>query len=51
MTAGRLLILAPLAYLGVFFLYPLVAILIRSLGDEAGYGLGPFRILLSTNTK
>lgn len=47
MTAGRLLILAPLAYLGVFFLYPLVAILIRSLGDEAGYGLGSFRALLA----
>jgi len=46
-TAGRLLILAPLAYLGVFFLYPLVAILIRSLGDEAGYGLGSFRALLA----
>ena len=47
MTAGRLLLLVPLAYLGVFFLYPLVAILTRSLGGEAGYGLGPFRILLA----
>ena len=47
MTAGRLLLLAPLAYLGVFFLYPLVAILIRSLGGEAGYGLEPFRVLLA----
>ena len=47
MTAGRLLILAPLAFLGVFFLYPLVSILIRSLGDEADYGLGPFKALLS----
>ena len=47
MTAGRLLLLAPLAYLGVFFLYPLVAILIRSLGDEAGYGLAPFKALLA----
>ena len=46
MTAGRLLLLVPLAYLGVFLIYPLVAILTRSLGGEAGDGLGPFRILL-----
>ena len=47
MTAGRLLILAPLAYLGVFFVYPLAAILVRSLGGETGYGLEPFRTLLA----
>ena len=46
MTTGRLLLLAPLAYLGVFFLYPLVSILIRSLGGDDGYDLGPFRTLL-----
>ena len=46
MTAGRLLLLAPLVYLGVFFLYPLASILARSLGGEVGYDLGPFRTLL-----
>ena len=46
MTTGRLLLLAPLAYLGVFFLYPLVSILTRSLGGDAGFDLGPFRSLL-----
>ena len=46
MTAGRLLLLVPAAYLGVFFLYPLISILIRSLGGEAGFGLGPFKTLL-----
>ena len=46
MTPGRLLILAPLAYLGVFFVYPLGSILVRSLGGEAGFGLEPFRTLL-----
>ena len=46
MTAGRLLLLVPIAYLSVFFLYPLVAILTRSLGSEAGYNLGSFGFLL-----
>ena len=41
-----LLILAPLAYLGVFFVYPLGSILVRSLGGEAGFGLEPFTTLL-----
>ena len=47
MRAGRLLLLAPLAFLGLFFVYPLIAILSRSLGGEAGLGLEPFRSLLS----
>ena len=47
MTAGRLLFLAPLAYLAIFFIYPLTAILARSLGGETGYGFEPFRFLLS----
>ena len=46
MTAGRLLLLAPLTYLGLFFLYPLVAILQRSLVGDAGLDLGPFRSVL-----
>ena len=46
MTTGRLLILGPLVYLGVFFLYPLVSILIKSLGGDTGSDFGPFRSLL-----
>ena len=44
-TIPRLLILLPLAYLAVFFLYPLLAILARSL-DGGGLTLHPFRALL-----
>ena len=47
MTAGRLLFLVPMAYLAVFFLYPLASILERSLGGETGYGFEPFRVLLN----
>ena len=47
MTAGRLLFLAPLVYLAIFFIYPLTAILARSLGGDTGYGFEPFRFLLS----
>ncbi len=47
MTAGRLLFLIPLAYLAVFFFYPLVSILMRSLGGEAAYGFEPFKVLLT----
>ena len=47
MTAGRLLFLVPLAYLAVFFLYPLASIFARSLGSETGYGFEPFRVLLN----
>ena len=43
---ARLLLLAPLAFLGLFFLYPLVSILARSLGGEAWLGLGAFRSVL-----
>jgi thiamine transport system permease protein len=46
MTLGRLLILVPLAYLGVFFLYPLVSILNRSLGGDGWFDPGPFRLVL-----
>lgn len=45
MTASRLLTLGPLAFLAVFFLYPLVAILGRSFGGGA-LGLDPFQELL-----
>ena len=44
-TIPRILILLPLAYLAVFFLYPLLAILARSL-DGGGLTLHPFRALL-----
>ena len=44
-TIPRLLILLPLAYLAVFFFYPLLAILARSL-DGGGLTLHPFRALL-----
>ena len=47
MTAGRLLFLVPLAYLAVFFAYPLGSILERSLGGDSGFGFDPFRVLLS----
>ena len=47
MRAGRLLILAPLGYLALFFLYPLGAIIGRSLWGDAGLDLEPFRSLLS----
>ena len=43
--ARRLLILPPLAYLAVFFLYPLLAILARSL-DGGALTLHPFQALL-----
>ena len=46
MTASRLLTLGPMAFLAVFFLYPLVAILARSFGSDA-FSLNPFRIVLS----
>ena len=46
MRGGRLLLLGPLAYLGLFFLYPLGAILSRSLGGESVLDFGPFRSLL-----
>ncbi len=45
MTASRILVAVPLAYLAIFFLYPLVAILGRSLGGDAP-GLDPFGSLL-----
>ena len=47
MTAGRLLLLVPLAYLAIFFAYPLGSILERSLGGDSGFGFDPFRVLLS----
>jgi len=46
-TAGRLLLLVPLAYLAVFFAYPLGSILERSLGGDSGFGFDPFGVLLS----
>ena len=46
MRVGRLLLLGPLVYLGLFFLYPLIAILSRSLGGDAVLDLGPLRSLL-----
>lgn len=46
MRVGRVLMLVPLAYLGLFFLYPLVSILGRSLGGEEWLTLGPFRAVL-----
>ncbi|MDP6822592.1 MAG: iron ABC transporter permease [Dehalococcoidia bacterium] len=45
MRASRLLAIGPLAFLGVFFLYPLVAILAKSFGGGA-LDLGPFQVLL-----
>ena len=46
MTASRLLILGPVAFLAVFFVYPLVAILARSFSGGA-LGLESFSGLLS----
>ena len=46
MSAGRLLVLVPLAYLGLFLLYPLVAILGRSLAGDGGLHIEPFRSVL-----
>ncbi len=43
---GRFLLVVPLGYLGLFFLYPLVAILGRSLVGEGGLDLGPFGSIL-----
>ena len=42
MRAGRALLLVPLSFLGLFFVYPMVAILGRSLGGPASFDLGPF---------
>ncbi len=46
MTAKRLLVFGPLAYLALFFLYPLLAILGRSF-EGGALSLEPFRALLS----
>ena len=46
LNRGRLLILVPLAYLGVFFLYPLASILDRSLVADGWLDLAPFRAIL-----
>ena len=43
---SRLLLIVPLAYLGLFFLYPLVAILGRSLGGNGGVDFQPFASVL-----
>ena len=43
---GRFLLAVPLGYLGLFFVYPLVAILGRSLVREGGLDLGPFGSIL-----
>ena len=45
-NAGRYILAIPLAFLALFFLYPLVAILGRSLGGEAGFSLAPFGAVL-----
>ncbi len=45
LTPRRILILLPLAYLALFFVYPLLAILGRSL-DGSAFGLDPFVRLL-----
>ena len=47
MTTRRLLILGPFFYLVLFFLYPLTAILARSLNTDSSMGLGPFSTLLT----
>ena len=47
MSTRRLLILGPLFYLVVFFLYPLSAILARSLNTDSFMGVGPFSALLT----
>ncbi|SVC72900.1 uncharacterized protein METZ01_LOCUS325754, partial [marine metagenome] len=36
-----------MAYLAIFFAYPLGSILERSLGGDSGFGFDPFRVLLS----
>ena len=46
MTSSRFLLLGPLAFLGVFFLYPLASILGRSLGGETWPAFGPFGTVL-----
>jgi thiamine transport system permease protein len=46
MSQGRLLVLVPLAYLAVFFLYPLASILNRSLVADGWLDLAPFRAIL-----
>ncbi|MQG76539.1 MAG: iron ABC transporter permease, partial [SAR202 cluster bacterium] len=46
MTARRLIIIGPLVYLTVFFLYPLGAILAKSLDADPFIGFGPFSRLL-----
>ena len=46
LRTGRLLVLVPLAYLGLFFLYPLVAILSRSLWGDGGFSFAPFTSVL-----
>ncbi len=45
MTASRLLVVGPISFIAVFFVYPLVAILVKSFGGGA-VGLGPFEVLL-----
>ena len=45
MTSRRLLAIGPLAFLAFFFLYPLVAILVKSFGGGA-IGFAPFKVLL-----
>lgn len=47
MTSSRLLMLGPFAYLVLFFLYPLMAILARSLNADSFMGFGPFIRLLT----
>lgn len=47
MSIRKLLLLGPLVYLGIFFLYPLLAILTRSLGGESGFDFDPFRSLVT----
>ena len=42
MSWGRYLLVLPLGYLALFFVYPLLAILYRSLVDDGGFSLGPF---------
>ena len=45
-SPGRLLLLVPLGYLAVFFLYPLASILNRSLVVDGWIDLGAFRAIL-----
>lgn len=46
MKIERLLILVLLSYLGIFFLYPLIAILHKSLYGDGAYNLGQFISLI-----